>query len=177
MNIRQLQVSYLPDQDRLLARINTQDNAQIRLWLTRRLVQRLWPGLVRATETATLERMAERPSAAVVGEARGMMTEMAREAALSQADFETPFANEAETLPLGPEPLLITRIDLVPQANGILRVAMRQDETRGIEMNMSDQLLHAFCTLIQKEVAKAEWGFKLDWTAPAPAALRPGAMN
>ena len=178
MNIRQLQVTFLSDHDRLLARINTQDGAQLRFWLTRRLVQRLWPGLVQVTETITLGNPSTgRPSAAVVGDARGMMTEMARESALSQADFSTPFEGEATSLPLGEEPLLITRVDLIPQAGGQLCLALRQDETRGLEINMSDQLMHAFCTLIQKEVEKAGWGFKLDWADEAPAAGASRSLN
>ena len=42
---------------------------------------------------------------------------------------------------------------------------------------MSDQLMHAFCTLIQKEVEKAGWGFKLDWADAAPPAGASRSLN
>lgn len=174
MNIRQLQVSYIPEQDRLLTRINTQDGAEIRLWLTRRLVLRLWPGLIRAGETLALESLSSQHALAEVApEARGMMADMAREAALGEADFSTPFAAEPASLPLGQEPLLVNRVDLAPQGGGIMRVAFRQSETRGIEVRMAAPLLHAFCQLVQKEANKAEWNFKLEWTPATQTANRP----
>jgi hypothetical protein len=43
MNIHQLSVNYLQEQDRILARINTTDGAELRLWLTRRLTMGLMP--------------------------------------------------------------------------------------------------------------------------------------
>ena len=36
MNIHQLSVTYLPEQDRILARVNTTAGEEMRLWLTRR---------------------------------------------------------------------------------------------------------------------------------------------
>ena len=171
MNIRQLQVSYVAEHDRILTRINSTEGAEVRMWLTRRLVRRLWPGLVKASETAALERTS---SGVVPGEARGMMAEMAREATLSQADFATPFDRIATHLPLGEEPLLITRIDFSPQKDGHVAFAFRQDEQRGLQMNMGPELLHAFCSLIQSEAAKAEWDFTLGWS-PAQAGVLPAS--
>ena len=43
MNIHQLSVTYLPEEDRILARINTTAGEEMRLWLTRRLMLGLWP--------------------------------------------------------------------------------------------------------------------------------------
>ncbi len=174
MNIRQLQISYIAEQDRLLTRINTQDGAEVRLWLTRRLVRRLWPGLIKASEAVALEGRA----ACRVGEARGMMTDMAREAALSQADFSTPFESQPASLPLGQEPLLVTRVDLSPQPGAMVKAIFRQDEQRGLQVSMTEALLHAFCRLVQSETQKAEWDFSLQWGAtPAQTSAAPPSLN
>lgn len=176
MNIRQIQVQYNPDHDRLLGRIGTDDGAEIRFWLTRRLTERLWPGLLKATEAVAMRVLGER-GAGAVGEARGMMTGMARDAALAQADFSQPFNTEPASLPLGPEPLLVSRIDLAPTDQGQLRMALRQDEQRGMEINLNEPTLHAFCRLIQREVDRADWGFKLAFGPDAAGEARPAKLN
>lgn len=175
MNIRQLQIGYNIDNDRLLVRVNSTDGSEIRFWLTRRLVSRLWPTLLKTSEAVTLAALGR--GADVMGEARGMMTGMARESALAQSDFDTPFDSQASKLPLGAEPLLITRVDLAPQDKGSLRIAFRHSEQVGVEMNMNHKVLHAFCNLMQREVEKADWGFRLDWNQPVEAGARPATLN
>ena len=55
MNLHQLQLSYQSEQDRLLFRASftegTQALTEVRAWLMRRLVGKLWDGIVRAMET------------------------------------------------------------------------------------------------------------------------------
>ena len=43
MQIHQMSVSYLPEQDRILMRVNTVEGEEMRMWLTRRLMVGLWP--------------------------------------------------------------------------------------------------------------------------------------
>ena len=43
MQIHQMSVTYLPEQDRILMRINTTEGEEMRMWLTRRLMVGLWP--------------------------------------------------------------------------------------------------------------------------------------
>ena len=38
MQIHQMSVTYLPEQDRILMRINTTEGEEMRMWLTRRLM-------------------------------------------------------------------------------------------------------------------------------------------
>ena len=47
MKLHQLSVVYLAEQDRILVRANTSEAAEMRLWLTRRLMLGLWPLLTR----------------------------------------------------------------------------------------------------------------------------------
>ena len=50
MRIHQLNLKYEPDQDRLIARINSTSGLEIRLWLTRRLTLGFLPLLRRLTD-------------------------------------------------------------------------------------------------------------------------------
>jgi hypothetical protein len=45
MQIKQLQVAYAPEHDRILMRINSAENQEVRVWLTRRMVRMLIPSL------------------------------------------------------------------------------------------------------------------------------------
>ena len=54
--IDQLQLRFDAEQDRLLLRVNTADREEFRLWLTRRMVARLWPALRSALESDDLVR-------------------------------------------------------------------------------------------------------------------------
>jgi hypothetical protein len=45
MNIHQLSVNHDERQDRLLLRLNTQDQQEFRFWLTRRMTLRLMPAI------------------------------------------------------------------------------------------------------------------------------------
>src|SRR5690349_3022568 len=61
MELHQIQVAHNAENDRLLLRATFRDQAralhEVRAWLTRRIVHRLWPGILRALETkVTLER-------------------------------------------------------------------------------------------------------------------------
>ena len=47
MQIHQMSVTYLPEQDRILLRINTTEGEETRMWLTRRLMVGLWPLLTK----------------------------------------------------------------------------------------------------------------------------------
>ena len=47
MQIHQMSVTYLPEQDRILMRINTTEGEEMRMWLTRRLMVGLWPLLTK----------------------------------------------------------------------------------------------------------------------------------
>jgi len=162
MNIRQLQVRYDPLEDRLLTRINTRDGIEIRFWLTRRLMQRLWPELLRAGKhqaSQTLVRGSAK--ATLLPETRDAALSMARASALAQGDFATAFDDQASTLPLGDQPLLISRIKLSFDSQGEVRLDLSPDDERVIGMILQPALLHAFCELLCREAAKSGWDLNL----------------
>jgi hypothetical protein len=108
MQIKQLQVAYAPEHDRILMRINSAENQEVRVWLTRRMVRMLIPSLDEMMQKLLAS---DRP----LNEAgRKALLEMSREVSLYSADFKSPFQDKNTTTPLGADPLLITQIELRP---------------------------------------------------------------
>ncbi|KPJ80691.1 MAG: hypothetical protein AMJ58_07785, partial [Gammaproteobacteria bacterium SG8_30] len=74
--LRQIQVRYLPDQDRILLRMNGAESEEYRMWVTRRYLAVLWPMLARFVAAEPIVQQA-RP------ETRRAVLDFQREKALS----------------------------------------------------------------------------------------------
>src|SRR5690606_22464726 len=107
--------------------VNTTAGDEMRLWLTRRLMAGLWPLLSKLLTEHLLK--LESAGAAVTGanpELKRMLAEFRKEEFLQHADFDTPYREEQDRLPLGEEPLLVTDVDATPLAGGPLRLAFNE---------------------------------------------------
>ena len=163
MQIHQLSVTYQAEQDRLFLRVNSTAGEEMRLWLTRRLMQGLWPVLVRLQTDQMLK--AEPAGTALYAadeELRRMLAEFRREEYLQHADFDTPFEDQA-TLPLGAEPLLVTDVDASPAAGGRLRLAFNErtpDEggkPRAFQVELDAKLTQGLMHLLEQALARSGW--------------------
>ena len=174
MNIHQLNVSHNDRQDRLLLRLNTQTAEEFRFWLTRRLTLRLLPALQQAVgraESSQPHMMASDPAS------QQILTDLKRDAFMQQADFKTPFVEQAQQLPLGDEPLLVTDVQLSFQGSGVLVTLQDKGAPGGVvqscQLNLQPSLLHGLLHLIQQAVAKAQWLPSDPLEAPAPQVQAP----
>jgi len=162
MRLHQIRIDYHPEQDRLLLRVSTDEGAELRFWLTRRLVKGLWPALIKMADAIGAGRTQPDPSV------RKAMLEFEHEKAVRQADFATPY-QAVSNLPLGPEPLLVTRLRAQPDGRGNAVIAMHPTQGQGMDLAMDAMLLHSFTRLIQGAVAKTDWDVHLQLpTAPFP---------
>jgi hypothetical protein len=168
MNIRQLALHYRPETDRILLRVNSNDGQQFAVWFTRRLCLRLWPHLASmvtkigvAQEVATAS-----PDATVMPEAQAMLAQSARERALRQADFKTPFDEHASARPLGAEPMLAAEVQLMPLANHQLRLVIIDADKRHVQLQLTEALATAVKELMGKALLQADWGFALESGPP-----------
>ena len=167
MNIHQLSVNYLQEQDRILARINTTDGAQLRLWLTRRLTLGLMPLLnkVVTEQVAKQEALASpsiSPTAAADARTKALLTEFKKEASLQKSDFQTPFKDQPAQLPMGAKPLLVTEVKVTPLANGQLQMAFSEKlpdtpNPRSFQIALEANLVHGFVHLLEKALATSLW--------------------
>lgn len=158
MNIHQLSVSHDERQDRLLLRLNTQDQQEFRFWLTRRMDLRLIPAIEKSAERLEA---AQPGVAAVDGPSQQLLGELKREDFLNHADFATPFDNQATQWPLGPEPLLITDAHLSINAGGALDISFEDKsdpaQVRTCKLHLQVSLVHGMVHLIRQASEKAQW--------------------
>ncbi len=166
MNIHQLSVTYLPEQDRILARVNTTAGEEMRLWLTRRLMVGLWPLLSKVMTGHLLRLEAAGTSLdAADDEMKQMLADFRKEEFLQNADFDTPYQENQPNLPLGEEPLLVTDVDAAPLANGRLRLSFNEGaqeqrpgaEPRRFQMEMEPRLMQGLLHLLEQALGQSRW--------------------
>jgi hypothetical protein len=156
MDIHQIQVKYDPLADRLLLQIRTRDELLFLIWLTRRMVIRLWPHFRGMVSGLAVTRSA--PSAMAVPEARDMLADAARERALRSADFKTEFDTSGAKQPLGPEPVLPAAIDLRPAKGQAVVLVIRDADGRSLELAFGEDLAHGLSRLVESALVASEWG-------------------
>ncbi len=173
MNIHQLSLHHDVLQDRLLLRINTTANEELRAWLTRRLALGLQPHLERLgldilAPPSTLQTPAHSE------QTRHMMAEFKQQENLDKADFSTPYS-EAGTLPLGPEPLLITDVQMSLQHDGTIVLAFQEKlglpPHRGFQARVQADLIVGLQHLMRDALHQANW---LASSAPRQSDSQPG---
>ena len=166
MNIHQLSVTYLAEQDRILMRVNTTASEEMRLWLTRRLMLGLWPLLSRLLTEHLLKLEAAGTSlGAADEELKKMLADFRKEEFLQHADFDTPYQDNKQALPLGEEPLLVTDVDAAPLPNGRLRLSFNEAvpdqrpgaEPRRFQMEMEPRLMQGLLHLLEQALVQSRW--------------------
>jgi len=164
MQIHQMSVTYLPEQDRILMRINTVEDEEMRMWLTRRLMVGLWPLMSRMMTEHLLK--LESAGASLSGanpELKKMLAEFRKEEFLQHADFETPYKEGQHRLPLGEEPLLVTDVDATPQAGGPLRLNFNERPSQGdakprsFQMELQPKLMQGLMHLLEQALQQSQW--------------------
>jgi len=166
--LKQLNLKYQPAEDRACLRISTGDQAEYRFWLTRRFVRILWPVMIQLLEAD--ERVQSQPRQ----DARKTVLSFQHEHAVQAADFSTGYQENAADFPLGSEPLLLTSIRARRNSVGAPVLGLSGEQDRGIELAMTDQLLHSLCKLLADISEKAEWGLDLQVVPDAPPAAGSG---
>jgi len=161
--IRQLSVNYVPEQDRLLLRVNTAASEEMRLWLTRRLMVGLWPLLNQLLTEQLLQLEAAGSSLeSADDELKKMLTDYRKEQFLRESDFDTPYEGKPAALPLGPEPLLVTDVDASPLDSGGLHLHFHERrpkrKERNFEMRAEHKLMQGLMHLIKQALDRSQWG-------------------
>jgi hypothetical protein len=184
MNIHQLSVNYLQEQDRILARINTTDGAELRLWFTRRLTMGLMPLLNKIVTEQVAKQEALKspnisPTATADARTKALLTEFKKEESLQKSDFKTPFKDLPEQLPLGAEPLLVTQVNVTPLPGGQLQMAFSEKlpdtpNQRSFQIALEANLIHGFVHLLEKALATSLWTQGLALAGPAANERLPG---
>ena len=163
MVLHQCQLTYIPEEDRIVMRASfmygDDELHELRAWLTRRIVKLLWPTLQKAMQTqVTLDQ----PSAA---HAKAEMVNMAHHASVmelaAQGKFGKPYDMEATHYPLGETPFLVHNAQFNIARNAPMRIIFAPETGAGFEIAFTPQILHGFFSLLPTAVAQAEWDMEL----------------
>jgi hypothetical protein len=176
MRLHQIKLDFIPEQDRLLLRVSTDNQVEVRLWLTRRALRLLWPLLLQMLRSSPEIALQSNP------QARDALVGMQHEVALRQANFADTFKEAPREMPLGAEPILVARIQAKQDDRGNQVLGLLPQQGQGIHLTLDNRLLHSLCKLLQVAVAKSDWDISLEIPAlhaPAGAdgAVAPKTVN
>lgn len=161
MGIHQLSVVYDEVQDRLLWRINTHEAQEYRFWMTRRLMLRLMPHLKNHWVQAESRQagLSTQPAAT-----QHLMADFQRQAFLEKADFKQPFApaQAPSALPLGEAPMLVTEVQITPQAGQQVQMVLHHKlpgatQVQSAQLMLGSELLQGLLHLSEAAMRQAEW--------------------
>jgi len=196
MNVHQLSIAYVPEQDRILVRVNTKEGRELQFWLTRRLTLGLSPLLDKVvTEHAARHGGLATAHVATMDDlAKKAVAQFQRTETLKKADFATPYKASEASVPLFDHPLLVTEVNIAPLTNGQLRLSCAEKlpgqavassivaggpvtgpavpPPRSFQMALSEQLIHAFVHLLERAVVQSRWRVVPDG-ATTPASTPP----
>lgn len=158
MSVRQLQIANDSIQDRLILRVATNNNEEIRVFITRRFLREIWPHLTRmlvchlATPDVPAEALAT-PEPATFGQA---------------------FKEDNPTYPLGSTPLLASEVTFEGKGEEITRLIFREGRERSFALALNGELLQALCAMLRAASEQAEWNIDLNYETPSTIAAAPG---
>jgi len=152
MSIKQFNGNYLPGEDRLMFRFNTQNNSEYRLWLSRRVTL----FVLAATEHLVEQRLTQTHSAP----AAKAITQFAQDTAKSQADFTVQY-QVAMHFPLGHDPVLVTDVKCaVVQVDGTDAMTLDFAITNhpNLIITLAIPTLITMRLLLERLADNAQWG-------------------
>jgi len=156
MKLRQINIEYNAEQDRMLMRIASGESQEVLLWLTRRCVKLLWQVLSQLARSVPDIATQSHP------EAKTALIGMRHQDAIAKTDFSKPYEASAKEHPLGSEPILVARIQSRRNDNGSFMLTLLPLKGQGINLNLDEPLLHSLCGLLSKIAAGTDWGLQLE---------------
>ena len=180
MSVRQIQVANDSVQDRLILRIGTSANEEIRVFFTRRFLRDIWPHLagMLTGHLAASSFVPEEPNSEFGSESDSesgseSASEAAEQSGTQSTRFDQAFQNDNPTYPLGAKPLLATEAILEASGEGSASLTLREGRERSFKLSLNDELLQALCAMLRAANEHAGWDLSLDYTPPASIARLP----
>lgn len=158
--LSQLNVKYVPSEDRILLRMTAEasagGSAEYRLWLTRRFVALLWQSLGQLIDSETIA------DPTVPSTGRAAMKQFKQEAALADANFSSPYVGGQDCLtPLGEEPLLVSRLQIRKQENGLHCLSLQGAGDEGVTLSLNAAITFSLQKILADAVQVAQWGLPI----------------
>lgn len=185
MQIHQFAAAYQPEEDRILLRANSAEGEEVALWLTRRLMDRLWPRLQALSTEALLRHDVQAAVAEAPTPLRQMLADYRKAELLAGADFSTPYQavrhgapEAAEPRRLWPRPLLVTQVELQAEAQGALQLRFSENfghttEMASFQMHLDRLAAQGVLHLLEQALRESQWIAAIG----GPAAAAPGLVT
>jgi hypothetical protein len=155
MNLERITVEFHAEEDRLMARVFFDKKAEIQFCLTRRLVDRIWPVLLQVAQAKPDIQMQPNP------EVRKALLGMQHEKALRDVKFSKATQQPAREYLLGSAPMLVSRVRARRNEKGQTVLSLQPQQGNGVDLALSDTLLHGLMKLVQDTALKAAWDLAL----------------
>ena len=151
--IQKLEVSFNPIEDRLILKFHTEDLSEYRLWLTRRFTKLLWKTL------NDLLHGEKKPPSQQAMEKKQITKAYEREQTMKQSEFVQKYASKVALTktPLGPEPILVTKIQIKQPKDEAPILCLHPDDGQGFEISAHSMIIHAIRKLLCEAVSKSDW--------------------
>lgn len=152
--IKQIQATYQPIEDRILFQLHTQQQQCMQAWITRRYLKLLIPAL-QGQHPQTGETIVQHQHPAE--------RQLRQEKAQLEGDFEKPY-EEPENLehPLGDTPILLAKMTFRNLDGPEPQLALEPDEGAGIQLGYNPELMGVLLKVLSKALTKADWSLDLE---------------
>lgn len=156
--LKQLNVSYVDVEDRLMLKVSTTDDKEYRAWCTRRFTRILLERLEAMFENEVDEEQV------VPEETRKEVAQIKHDGAVKQQAFAKPYEAEPLEYPLGEEGILLTTLRYNQLESGNISINLSDNSGKGLSLNLDDNLRHQLYELFKRAARRAAW---FDNAAPA----------
>ncbi len=148
--IRQIQARYDAEQDRILFRVNRDDQKEFRIWLTRRFLTLILKALNQHVEIDP--DVISQMSASGKEEVKAFK----REQALEQADFEQAFA-DSEEVDTQASVALAFKLNYSLQKDGLMRLQLLPRQGEGLDLVLTSQISISIIEMLVNAAQKGQW--------------------
>ena len=146
--LQQINMIYVPEQDRLLLRISTAGDAEYRIWLTRRYSALL---------LQVFDRQIEREGGYQELASRNDTLERLRGGALGQ-----PYAPAVRMqYPLGEQGVLAYKINVGKEASGAMSLQLLPEQGQGINFTLDKPTLYMLYNVLEQALSQTDWNLHM----------------
>lgn len=179
--LHQMQLTFVPGEDRMMFRVNTEMGQEFRFWMTRRYSALLFKSLADLLRMEVKSKSGPMTdSSRIPNPAKEMKESIEIEAQhrenVQKSNFETPY-EESFDFPLGKDPILLFRIAIKPGPKGGSLLCLHPEQGGGIELALNEQIAHSLCKLIAETTQKADWNLDLRLVKPQPGTDDQSGLN
>jgi len=155
--LHQINMEYRAVEDRIVLRLNTTDQKEFRLWMTRRFARQLWDALMKI--------MAQNPGIQKFQDpdAQKAMMAFEQDRVVKKEQFEQKFSENAADFPLGKEPQLLTGFAYHAAAEkNPGRIAFQTQKGADINLPVNDQIVYSMAKMLANIVKQTGWDLKFE---------------